>query len=116
MSLPILDESGQVSVGVRLQRTSMTYNYKQPIPIPKETHLAQLLIRHYQEKRSLRKTVHIISCWRSRFLDCEWYRVSEKRNLHCCVYCAKIKRPLGEKQKGMFRREKLEQPPPPPQM
>ena len=47
---PILDDSGLLRVGGRLKHAQVPTNEKHPVIIPKNSHLAVLLIRYYHEK------------------------------------------------------------------
>ncbi len=47
---PFLDRDGILRVGGRLNRSSLTFEEKHPILLPKKHHLSQLIIRHYHEK------------------------------------------------------------------
>jgi hypothetical protein len=47
---PFLDRDGILRVGGRLNRSSLTFEEKHPIFLPKKHHLSQLIIRHYHEK------------------------------------------------------------------
>ena len=47
---PVLDEQGILRVGGRLNRARVPTNEKHPVIIPKNSHLAVLLIRYYHEK------------------------------------------------------------------
>lgn len=41
-----LDKNGVLRVGGRIEKSSLTYNEKHPIIIPKDSHLATLILRH----------------------------------------------------------------------
>ena len=110
---PFLDEHDQMRVGGRLQQgSSMTDNYKHPILIPKETNLAQLLVRHCHErihhlgKRSTLSAVREAGFWIVNGTGLA------KRELARCVYCAKIRKPPGEQQMATLPEERLKQTPP----
>ena len=47
---PFLDRDGILLVGGRLSRSSLTFEEKHPILLPKKHHLSLLIIRHYHEK------------------------------------------------------------------
>ena len=47
---PFLDQDGVLRVGGRLNRSSLTFEEKHPILLPKKHHVSQLIIRHYHEK------------------------------------------------------------------
>ena len=44
---PFVDEEGLLRVGGRLKQSSPPYDEKHPIMIPKNSHIAVLIIRHY---------------------------------------------------------------------
>ena len=44
---PFVDEEGLLRVGGRLKQSSLPYDKKHPIIIPKNSHIAVLIIRHY---------------------------------------------------------------------
>ena len=47
---PFLDRDGILRVGRRLSRSSLTFEEKHPILLPKKHHLSLHIIRHYHEK------------------------------------------------------------------
>ncbi|XP_028412002.1 uncharacterized protein LOC114534734 [Dendronephthya gigantea] len=47
---PFLDQKGILRVGGRLNRSSLTFEEKHPVLLPKKHHVTQLLLRHYHEK------------------------------------------------------------------
>ena len=47
---PFLDQDGILRVGGRLNRSSLTFEEKHPILLPKKHHLSQLIIRHYHQR------------------------------------------------------------------
>ena len=47
---PFIDPVGLLRVGGRLRRASLPYDVKHPVVIPKNSHISELLIRHFHEK------------------------------------------------------------------
>lgn len=89
---PILDDSGLLRVGGRLQRSTLPFDAKHPVLLPKGHHVTRLLVRHVHEQGDHELGVeHTISELRQRF----WVvsaREEVKRCIRSCPECVKRRR------------------------
>ena len=89
---PFMDKNGVLRVGGRLRNSSLNYETKHPMLLPKKGHITDLVIRdqHNNLKHSGRS--HVLSAVRERF----WVingNSAVRRVLHACFVCRKLWRP-----------------------
>ena len=88
---PFVDEEGLLRVGGRLKQSSLPYGEKHPIIIPKNSHIAVLIIRHYHTMVKHQGRHFTEGAIRSA----GFWIVSSKRMissiLHSCVRCRKLR-------------------------
>ena len=86
---PILDDTGLLRVGGRLQRSALPFDVKHPVLLPKGHHVTRLLVRHVHEQGDHELGVeHTISELRQRF----WVvsaREEVKKCVRSCPECIK---------------------------
>lgn len=87
---PILDRSGMLRVGGRLENSGMTYEEKHPIILPSDCHLTTLIIRKHH-LATLHEGAQLVSgLIRKRF----WIinsRNSIRLHIHRCITCHRFK-------------------------
>ncbi|XP_052809621.1 uncharacterized protein LOC128238088 [Mya arenaria] len=92
---PFLDEKGVLRVGGRLTKADVPSNSKQPIIIPKKSHIALLLVRHFHEKVQHQGRLLTESTLRNN----GFWIIGAKRlissTIHKCVIC--------KRQRGKFQ-------------
>ena len=109
---PYLDENGVLRVGGRLSKANLSQDEKHPAIIPKHSHWAKLLIRHYHQKiqhmgrRSTLAAVREAGYWMINGAS------TVKAEIRNCVTCAKLRRPTESQMMGNLPKERLEQSPP----
>ena len=109
---PYLDENGVLRVGGRLSKANLSQDEKHPAIIPKHSHWAKLLIRHYHRKiqhmgrRSTLAAVREAGYWMINGAS------TVKAEIRNCVTCAKLRRPTESQMMGNLPKERLEQSPP----
>jgi hypothetical protein len=87
---PFLDSFGVVRVGGRLQNTSWSERRRHPMLIPKEAHLAVLVVRHWHSYASHAGPRLLTALVYRRF----WVigiRLVVHRVIRRCIICARIK-------------------------
>ncbi|XP_052792080.1 uncharacterized protein LOC128226231 [Mya arenaria] len=92
---PFLDKKGVLRVGGRLTKADVLSNSKQPIIIPKKSHIALLLVRHFHEK--VQHQGRLLN--ESTLLNNGFWIIGAKRlissTIHKCVIC--------KRQRGKFQ-------------
>ena len=91
---PFLDEKEVLRVGGRLKRATMAFEVKHPVIIPKQSHVTELLIRHYHSKDQH----HQGRCMTHNALRQAGYwiingRSSVSKQLLKCTTCRKLRGP-----------------------
>lgn len=87
---PFLDDTGLIRVGGRLNNTTLSWDVKHPLLLPKVSPLTSLLIRHYHVNFLHGGPKLILSMLRQKF----WIvsgRDAVRRNIFTCVKCTRQK-------------------------
>ena len=88
---PIVDEHDILRVGGRIEKSSVCQNFKHPIIIPRKSHLAVLLARHFHEKTHHQGRLLTESAIRNN----GYWIIGAKRLvsalIHKCVVCRKLR-------------------------
>ena len=105
---PFLDSDGVLRAGGRLNNsTSISYDHKHPIILPKENPNLRALIREEHEKLGHAGTNHIFAHLGQRF----WIingRELVKSTLQTCITCQRIKKPLGNQLMGDLPKDRVD--------
>ncbi len=101
-------EGGLLHVGGRLRRSSLSYDVKHPVILPKNNHITQLILSHY----------HVQICHQGRSQTLTEVRAngfwaiggskSVAKLIHKCVPCRKLRQPAEEQQMSQLPRERVE--------
>lgn len=85
---PFLDDNGLLRLGGRLEHAMLAYNERHPLIIPRESHLAELLIRHAHHV-----TLHGGPQLVQSFLQRRWWILQARRQIrkviHDCFVCVR---------------------------
>jgi len=92
---PFLDDKGLIRVGGRLQRSSLAYDVKHPILLPKRHHLVKLVVFHYHELSRHSGYTYTLAQIRSIF----WIvsgQSAVRNYLRDCFYCTVRRAKIGQ--------------------
>ncbi|XP_067930805.1 uncharacterized protein [Watersipora subatra] len=109
---PKIDDEGIVRVGGRASASTLSYQQKYPIIIPKNSHLAYLLTVHYHKqishlgRRSTLAAIRDAGIWMVNGSGVV------KRVLNQCVGCARLRKAPETQLMGELPKEKMEATPP----
>ena len=110
---PKIDNMGIVRVGGRASAsTTLTYQQKHPIIIPKRSHLAYLLTKHYHEKISHLGPRSTLAAIRDAGIWIINGPGQVKSLLASCVSCARLRKQPETQLMGELPKERLEPTPP----
>ncbi|XP_035980606.1 uncharacterized protein LOC118556656 isoform X5 [Fundulus heteroclitus] len=102
---PIL-ENGMLCVGGRLNRSAMPIEQKRPVILPKNHHVATLLIRHIHQQLGHSGRNHVLSKLREKY----WIvnaNSTTRKVLTKCVVCRRWRGKLGEQKMADLPKERL---------
>ncbi|XP_067948721.1 uncharacterized protein [Watersipora subatra] len=110
---PLLDGSGILRVGGRLDRaTTLEEVERRPAIIPKDTHIAKLLVQHFHEKiHHLGRQSTLAAIRSGGFWILNASNVV-KNLISSCVICSRLRKQPEQQQMGQLPPERIEQTPP----
>ena len=109
---PFLDERGVLRVGGRISRAQLPSNVKQPILIPKKSHIATLLIRHFHEKTHHQGRLMTESSLRMNGFWIVGMKRLINNILHHCVMCRRLRGKFVTQQMSDLPEERITPSPP----
>eukprot|EP00794_Sanderia_malayensis_P002619 gene2619-3032_t len=87
---PFIDENGLIRVGGRLRRSSLEYENRHQIVLPKQSHLTVLIIREAHEKVRHFGANYVLNVVRAKYWPLQG-RAIVKKTLRACVVCKKLR-------------------------
>ena len=109
---PVLDKDGLLRVGGRLTQSCLSVDEKHPVIVPKKSHLATLLIRHYHEQIK-HQGRHITE---GSIRSAGFWIVGAKRHissiLHQCVKCRRLRRDVSSQKMSDLPVDRVQPTPP----
>ena len=92
---PYVHDDGISRVGGRLNQTSLAYDLKHPILLPKDSQFTELLIRQHHQQVGHSGASHTWSCLRQRFWIVKG-AAAVRKTIGKCVLCKKRNSKVGE--------------------
>ncbi|XP_053367622.1 uncharacterized protein LOC128541295 [Clarias gariepinus] len=109
---PILDEDGVIRVGGRLSAADTCWEEKHPIIIPKNNHIATLLVRHFHEQVAHQGRHFTEGALRSAGLWIIGGKRLVSSVIHHCVICKRLRGKLGEQKMASLPSDRVNPNPP----
>lgn len=110
---PRVDANGILHVGGRSNKSSvLSHKEKHPIIIPKESHIAQLIVRHYHNKVHHQGRVFTVAAVRTAGFWIVGLQGLARAQLNKCITCNKIRKTPNSQKMGLLPKERLEPAPP----
>jgi hypothetical protein len=100
--MPLIDDQGIIRVGGRLRYSSLTYDIKHPILLPKSSHLTTLLIQHYHLCYLYGGGPKLILAMLSRTFWIFSGMDAVRRFIFSCIPCTRTKGPTALSSYGRF--------------
>ena len=109
---PFIDDDGLMRVGGRLRRGNFDNNLKHPVILPKESHITELIIRHYHQKSHHQGRNITLNTIRTHGYWIIKGSTLVARSIYNCVTCRKFRKaPLTQKMADLPK-DRLEMSPP----
>ncbi|XP_051803945.1 uncharacterized protein LOC127533924 [Acanthochromis polyacanthus] len=107
-----LDKDNVLKVGGRLQNSSLPYSFKHPTIIPREHHIAKLIIAHCHKKVNHQGKGFTMNEIRSSGYWIPNLSKTVTSYIHQCVFCRKQRRPVEGQKMRDLPAERIEHSPP----
>lgn len=109
---PILDGNGVLRVGGRLQASTLSYQEKHPIILPKDAHISKLIIGFYHEKTAHQGRGFTLARLRGAGYWITGAHQMVASYIHRCVICRKDRGKMLEQQMAPLPSDRTEVAPP----
>ena len=109
---PFIDESGILRVGGRLQRSSLSFQEKHPIIMPRDNHITTMVIAYHHAKvqhQGRGMTLNEIRSSGRWIVGCS---KAVSNYIHKCVKCRRMRRRVEEQRMANLPEERVEPSPP----
>ena len=109
---PFIDDQGYLRVGGRLKQSTLPFEIKHPVILPKDSHISSLIIAYYHEKIQHQGRGMTINEIRSNGIWIVGCSKAVASHIYKCVKCRKMRRPKEEKLMSDLPEDRMETSPP----
>ena len=109
---PFIDDDGLIRVGGRLRRGDFDINVKHPVILPKESHITELIIRHYHQKVHHQGRNITLNTIRTHGYWIIKGSTLIARSIYNCVTCRKFRKSTLNQKMADLPKDRIEMSPP----
>ena len=109
---PFLDDCGLLRVGGRLEKSSLPFEIKHPVILPRSSHVTNLIIDHYHQKVNHQGKGMTMNEIRSNGLWIVNLSAAVSSHIYKCVQCRRQRRPTEGQKMADLPTERVEITPP----
>ncbi|XP_068708097.1 uncharacterized protein [Montipora capricornis] len=109
---PFLDDRGLMRVGGRLEKSSLPFEIKHPVILPRSSHVTNLMIKHYHQKVNHQGKGMTMNEIRANGLWIVNLSAAVSTHVYRCVQCRRQRRPTEGQKMADLPMERVEITPP----